>query len=162
ACGTVVYSVTAPAMVPLLVPKEKLALANGRLELARTLAFVAGPALAGAVVGWVGAEQAVGVGAVVSACAVVLLAGVRVPAVPTRATRHPLVELREGAAFVLRHPLLGPILLTKTVFVAAFLMLQAAYVPYAAHRLGLSPSAVGITLATYGIGMVVGALATPR
>ena len=38
-------------------------------------------------------------------------------------------------------------------------MLQAVYVPYAIHRLGLSASGVGITLAAYGIGMVTAALA---
>jgi len=37
--------------------------------------------------------------------------------------------------------------------------LQAVYVPYAVHRLGLSASAVGVTLGAYGVGMVCGALA---
>src|SRR6266849_3278666 len=39
ACGTVAYSVAAPALVPSLVPRAALAAANGRLELARTVAF---------------------------------------------------------------------------------------------------------------------------
>ena len=42
-----------------------------------------------------------------------------------------------------------------------FFVLQAVYVPYAVHRLGLSASAVGITLGAYGVGMVCGALAAP-
>ena len=41
-------------------------------------------------------------------------------------------------------------------------MLQAAYVPYAMNDLGLNASGVGITLATYGVGMMVGALLAPR
>ena len=41
-------------------------------------------------------------------------------------------------------------------------MQQAVYVPYAVHRLGLSASGVGITLAIYGVGMVVGALLAGR
>ena len=57
ATGTVVFSVAAPALVPSLVPREMLARANGALELARSLAFAAGPALAGALVGWAGASQ---------------------------------------------------------------------------------------------------------
>ncbi len=40
-------------------------------------------------------------------------------------------------------------------------MLQAVYVPYAVHRLGLTASAVGVTLGAYGFGMVCGALAAP-
>ena len=41
----------APALVPALVPREALGAANSRLELARSLAFAGGPALAGALVG---------------------------------------------------------------------------------------------------------------
>src|SRR5262249_37074663 len=58
ACGTVAYMVAAPALVPALVPRESLITANGRIELARTLAFVAGPALGGALVGWTGGTPA--------------------------------------------------------------------------------------------------------
>jgi len=43
--------VRAPSLVPSLVPPEGLATANARLELARTAAFVGGPAVAGALVG---------------------------------------------------------------------------------------------------------------
>src|SRR5436190_2011966 len=46
ACGTVAYSVASPALVPALVPAGALAAANGRIELARTVAFAGGPALA--------------------------------------------------------------------------------------------------------------------
>src|SRR5439155_982830 len=77
ACGTVAYSVAAPALVPALVPAGALAAANGRIELARTVAFAGGPALAGALVGWTGGAPAFGVAAGLSAAAVVLLAGVR-------------------------------------------------------------------------------------
>src|SRR5436190_2313611 len=162
ACGTVAYSVTAPALVPALVPAGALAAANGRIELARTVAFASGPALAGALVGWTGGAPAFGVAAGLSAAAVVLLAGVREPARPLIAGRRVLHDLRDGARFVFGHPLLRPVFLTQLVFNTAFFMLQAVYVPYAVHHLGLSAFGVGATLATYGVGMVVGALLTPR
>jgi predicted MFS family arabinose efflux permease len=158
ACGTVAYSVAAPALVPALVPRAALAAANGRLELARTLAFAGGPAVAGALVGWVGGAPAFAVAAALSCCAVLLLAGLREPARPATTARHPLSEMREGGAFVIGHRLLRPVLITKMVFGASFFVLQAVYVPYAVHRLGLSAAAIGATLATYGIGMVAGAL----
>ena len=82
ACGTVAYSVTAPALVPALVEPTALAAANGRLELARTVAFAGGPALAGTLVGWTGGAPAFGVAAALSTCAVFLLAGLREPARP--------------------------------------------------------------------------------
>jgi predicted MFS family arabinose efflux permease len=162
ACGTVAYSVAAPALVPALVPPGALAAANGRIELARTVAFAAGPALAGALVGWTGATPAFAVAASLSIGAVFLLAGLREPARPTRPPRHPLHDLREGAAFVFRHRLLLPIFATQIVFNTAYFILQAVYVPYAVHQLGLSAAAIGATLAVYGIGMVAGALLAAR
>jgi predicted MFS family arabinose efflux permease len=162
ACGTVAYSVAAPALVPALVPAEALPVANGRIELARTVAFASGPALAGALVGWTGGAPAFGIAAALSGCAVVLLAGLREPARPARPARRVLHELREGAAFVFGHPLLRPVFVTQLVFNTAFFMIQAVYVPYAVHRLGLAAFGVGVTLATYGVGMVVGALLAPR
>lgn len=162
ACGTVAYSVTAPSLLPSLVPAERLASANARLELARTTAFVGGPALAGALVGSTGAGAAFGLAAALSAGAAVLLAGLREPPRAPAATGPPLAALREGARFMLRHALLLPILLTQFVFNTAFFVLQAVYVPYAVHHLGLSAGEVGVTLAAYGVGMVLGALLAGR
>ena len=158
AAGTVAYGVAAPS----LVPGAALAAANARIELARTIAFAAGPALAGALVGWTGAPPAFAVAAALSALAVLLLAGLREPPRPKLPPRHPLHDLKEGAAFVFGHALLRPIFATQLLFNIAFFVLQAVYVPYAVHRLGFSASAVGGTLATYGIGMVAGALLAGR
>lgn len=162
ACGTVAYNVAAPALVPGLVPTTALAAANGRIELARTVAFAGGPALAGALVGWTGAGPAFALAAGLSMWAVFLLAGLREPARPSPATGHPLRELREGAAFMFGHPLLLPVFVTRVVFNTAFFILQAVYVPYAIHRLGLSASGVGGTLGAYGVGMFIGALLAGR
>lgn len=162
ACGTVAYSVAAPALVPALVPSGALAIANARIELARTLAFAGGPALAGALIAWTGGATAFGVAAALSTCAVCLLAGLREPVHAAGAKHDAFQEIREGAGFVFGHRLLRPIFVTQVVFNAAFFTLQAVYVPYAIQRLGLSASAVGATLATYGVGMIVGALVAGR
>jgi predicted MFS family arabinose efflux permease len=162
ACGTVAYSVAAPSLVPSLVPAGRLAAANARLELARTAAFVGGPAVAGALVGWTGAGAAFGLAAALSSGAAILLTGLREPPRASVEVGHPLADLREGAAFMRRHGLLLPILLTQFVFNTAFFVLQAVYVPYAVHHLGLTASQVGVTLATYGVGMVLGALLAGR
>ena len=162
AVGTVGFSVAAPALVPALVPRDALAAANGRLELARSAAFTAGPALAGALVAWAGASAAFVLAAVLSAAAVALLLRiVEAPRAPC-ASRHPLLEVRDGARFVWQHEMLRPMLLTGAVFNISWFVLQAGYVPYAVRVLGLGAQAVGFTLAMYGAGMVVGALLTPR
>jgi predicted MFS family arabinose efflux permease len=161
ATGTVAYNVAAPSLVPSLVSRELFAVANGRLELARSAAYSAGPALGGMLVGWIGASWAYGCAAGLSALAVALLAGLREPPREQAGQRHFLRELRDGARFVLRDALLRPMIATAVFFNLGFFMLQAVYVPYAVHRLGLTASAVGVTLGAYGVGMVCGALAAP-
>jgi predicted MFS family arabinose efflux permease len=161
-CGTVTYSVAAPALVPSLVSPKDLPAANARIELARTVAFASGPALGGFLVGWLGAAAAFGFAAAISMIAVVLLSGIYEPARAPAPRRHPLTEVREGAAFVLHHPLLRPIFVTQFIFNTAWFLLLAVYVPYAVHRLGLSAAGVGTTLAMFGVGMVIGALLATR
>lgn len=161
AVGTVGFSVAAPALVPALVPREALASANGRLELARSAAFAAGPALGGALVTWAGAPTAFVLAAVLSASAVLLLLQLVEPQRAPAPQRHPLRELQDGARLVWGHPLLRPILLTAVAWNISWFVLQAAYVPYAVRLLGLNAAAIGLTLAAYGAGMVAGALLAP-
>jgi predicted MFS family arabinose efflux permease len=161
-CGTVVYSVAAPALVPSLVSADLLPAANARIELARTVAFASGPALGGVLVGWIGAAPAFGCAAALSAIAVVLLSGLYEPARAPAPRRHPLQEVREGATFVLHHPLLRPVFVTQFVFNTGSFLVLAVFVPYAVRHLSLSATGVGTTLAVYGVGMVVGALLATR
>src|ERR1700761_7548021 len=122
-CGTVVYSVAAPALVPSLVSSQSLPAANARIELARTVAFASGPALGGALVGWWGAAPAFAVATALSVIAVVLLSGLSEPARTAAPRRHPLHEIREGAAFVMQHPLLRPVFVTQVIFNTAWFLL---------------------------------------
>lgn len=162
AVGTVSFSVAAPSLVPALVPVDGLARANGRLELARSGAFAAGPALAGALIAWTGAPAAFVLSAMLSGVAVLCLRGISEPARAALPARHPLLELQDGARWVWNSELLRPIMFTAIAWNISWFMLQAAYVPYAIHDLGLDASGVGITLALYGVGMIVGALLAPR
>jgi predicted MFS family arabinose efflux permease len=162
AIGTVAYSVAAPALVPSLVRREQLAAANRWLELARSTAYAAGPAVGGALVGWTGAPTAYVLATILSLLAAATLACLPESAGPARPRRHLLHELREGASFVVSHPLLRPILLTAVFFNTGWFVLQAIYVAYAVQRLGLTAWGVGVTLAVYGGGMVAGALMAPR
>jgi hypothetical protein len=54
--------------------------------------------------------------------------------------------------------LLRPVLLTAVGWNLSWLVLYAVSVPYAVRVLGLRVSGVGVTLASDGVGMVVGAL----
>lgn len=160
AVGTVGFSVAAPALVPALVPRAQLVQANGRLELARSAAYAAGPALGGALVSWAGASAAFVLATLLSLAAVAALWRVHEPAREPNPPRHPLVDLREGARIVWRDPLLRPMLLAALAWNIAWFVLQAAYVPWAARALGLDAREIGFTLAAFGVGMVLGALAS--
>jgi predicted MFS family arabinose efflux permease len=162
AIGTVGFSVAAPALVPVLVPQAQLAQANGRIELARSMAYAAGPAAGGALVAWAGAGAAFVLATVLSVAAVLLLLRLREPARQPAPARHPWVELKEGGRMVWGHTLLRPILLTAVAWNISWFVLQAAFVPYAMRTLGLDAAAVGLTLAAYGAGMVVGAALAAR
>ncbi|MBS0547188.1 MAG: MFS transporter [Proteobacteria bacterium] len=161
-CGTVVYSVAGPALVPSMVSPQSLPAANARIELGRTVAFAAGPALGGLLVGWIGAGPAFGFAAALSIVAVVLLSGIVEPAREPKPRRHPWQEIKEGASFVFHHELLRPVFVTQFIFNTAWFLIQSVFVPYGVHKLGLSAAGIGIVLGTYGIGMVVGALCATR
>ncbi|MGC2774567.1 MAG: MFS transporter [Bradyrhizobium sp.] len=161
-CGTVVFSVAAPALVPSLVSATQLTTANARIELARTIAFACGPALGGMLVGGIGGAPAFACAAALSLVAALCLAGIAEPARAPAPRRHPLADLREGLAFVRHHPLLRPVFITQFIFNTAHFLLLAAFVPYAVHRLGLSASGVGTVLSMFGVGMVSGALLATR
>ena len=162
AVGTVAFSVAAPSLVPALVQVDGLAQANGRLELARSAAFAAGPALAGALIAWTGASAAFVLSGMLSVSAVLCLRGIAEPQRAAMPARHPLLELQDGARWVWKSDLLRPIVFCSIAWNISWFMLQAAYVPYAIHDLGLDASGVGVTLACYGVGMIVGALLAPR
>jgi predicted MFS family arabinose efflux permease len=157
AVGTVCFTVAAPALVPSIVPRQKLTEANRWLELARSTAYVAGPALGGAIIAWTGASAAYVIATGLSLLAAVLLARVREPNPDPRPRRHPIHDLKEGAAFVAGHELLRPILVTAVFFNLSWFLIQAVFVPYAVKSLGIDAAGVGVIMGLYGIGMVVGA-----
>lgn len=159
ATATVVYSVTAPALVPSLVPRAGLAHANARLELARSVAFAAGPPLAGALVAWTSASWAFGIAAALSVVAAVLLSGLPAGAPdPAAAYAHPWAALTEGARFAWTHVYIRPILLTSVAWNLGWFVLQATYALYASQRLGFGAAEIGLSLGLYGVGMIVGSV----
>ena len=72
--------------------------------------------------------------------------GIYEPAREAAPRRHPMQEIKEGAAFVLHHPLLRPVFITQFIFNTASFVILAVFVPYAVRQLGLSASGVGTTL----------------
>lgn len=160
-CGTIAFSVAAPSIIPALVPPAALPVANARIELARTMAFTAGPSLGGILVGWIGGEAAFAFACALSLTAVGLLWGLKEP--PRQIVkRNILHDIAEGAAFVFKSPLLAPVFVCQVIYNTSFFLTMAIYAPYAVHDLGLGASEVGLTLGMAGVGMMTGALLSPR
>jgi len=162
ATGTVVFSVAAPALVPGLVDRADFGAANTRLELARSLAFTAGPPLAGLIVAFLGGGPAFMVAAMLSLMAAGLLSGI--PEAPSAPKLHRNIgdDLKAGLAFVRGQPLLRAVMAVAVVWNTSWFVLQAVYVLYAVQRQGLDAAGVGLTLGAYGAGMLCGALLAPR
>ncbi|RAR65876.1 putative MFS family arabinose efflux permease [Paraburkholderia unamae] len=157
ATGTVVFSVAAPSLVAAMVETGDLLTANRRLEIARSIAYTAGPAVGGVFAGW-----ASGVFAFLAAFALSLASAwclARLPAeTPRPRARRALVhELFDGVQFIARSTHLRPIVATAFVFNTSWYLLLAVFAWYAIHRLAFAPSAVGVALGVYGFGMVGGA-----
>jgi len=160
AAGTVTYNVTSPGVIPLLADRALLSTANSRLELARSIAFTAGPSIAGLVYSEWGGSVAYVVALTLSLSAVKLVA--RIPLIRVEARpRALLAELREGFGFVFSNQHLRPILITAVVFNTSWFIVLASFVPFAAQHLSMGSGKVGGAMAVYGVGMIVGALSTP-
>ncbi len=150
------------SIVPQLVPRQGLAGANAGLELARAMATLAAPPLAGFCAAWGRPEAALALAA--GAGLVATLAASRLPPVPSAApTQRPgiVAAIVEGARFVRAEPHLAAIALVAMAWNSAFFALQAVLVPLALGPLGLSPTATGLALGAYGAGLVAGALCAP-
>lgn len=162
AAGTVGYNVTAPGTTPMLVDRADLPVANSRLELARSVAFTAGPGIAGLFYHATGGAASYAIALVLSSTAAGMAATLPLQRRPAAQRRHVLHELSEGCRFTFLNPHLRPVLMTAVVFNVSWFILQASFVPFAAQRLNMNAADVGAAMAIYGVGMVCGALITPR
>lgn len=154
--GTVAFTVGAPTIVPRLVGTHNLSRANGNIELTRSLAFAGGPALAGVLLGGIGAPSAFSVAVTLSLMALGLIWSLPPVTSTAASAERPLAQLAEGARFVWHHAYLRPIVVTAVIFNTAWFGLQGVYVAYAITLLGMSSGQVGATLALYGVGMIAG------
>ncbi|MBV1799721.1 MFS transporter [Siccirubricoccus sp. G192] len=165
--GTVVFALAAFAAVPALAARggEALVPANARLELARALATLAAPVLAGLLAARAGEPALALLAAGLAALGAAAIAARGLPALPPASSpnRPPVGRaIAEGAGFVWRQPLLRAVALCAIAWNGSFMALTAVFVPFALTRLGLDAAGAGTALAGYGAGLVLGALAAGR
>ncbi|MCA0305007.1 MAG: MFS transporter [Proteobacteria bacterium] len=163
ASGTVIYVLTAIALLPGLVAAADLPRANARLELARAVVSLAAPVVAGGLAQALSPTWGYGLAAAGAAIALAfILALPRGPAPVAPAARPSMAQaIGTGARFVWRHDLLRGISLCAVFWNFGFFALLAIWAPLALDALRLEPARLGLAQSGYGAGLVLGALAAP-
>lgn len=164
-CGfaNVFFEVGAQTYLPSLVGRERLVDANGKLAGWDAGAGVAGPSAGGYLVQLLSAPGAIAVDAVSYLCSALCLMRIKRPEpLPTPVERPLFAAIREGARFVVGHPLLRPIAVAGTLTNFA-ITICITMVPLMFEReLGLAPAAIGTFFALGGVGVFLGSITARR
>lgn len=164
---TVFFDVAYQSYLPSLVARDQLVEGNSKLQSTASAAGVVGPGLAGVLIGVLTAPYAIVVDAasfVVSSAFMIPIRAVETPPEHEAGQRRPkmLPELKEGVAFVVRHPHLKWIAAATGCSNFFGMISMAIGLLYMQRVLDVSPFWAGAVLAGYGLGAIVGALTTTR
>jgi MFS family permease len=164
---TVFFDVAYQSYLPSLVDRAQLVEGNAKLEVSRSGAQIAGPAMAGPLVQALTAPVAVLVDAVSFAASALFLFRIRTretapkrPAAGDRARMRR--DLAEGLRYVLGHRYLRWIAAATATFNFWGNVMWAILLVYAVRELDLSPSAIGLVFAIGNVGYLAGAVTTSR
>jgi MFS family permease len=155
----VVFSVGNSTFLPRIVPKPELIRRNSIFSGTNSISQFGAPALAGVLIAAIGPIVSMMVDAFSYLLSSILLGRLPNPGTqPHKARRLIVQEIKEGIAFVWRHPVMRPCVLAATVLnfgCGALMALLPVFVIRGAHA---SPALVGPVLATEGIGALLGAV----
>jgi MFS family permease len=161
--ANVLFDVGNMTLLPTLVSKEELASRNSLMSGTYATTQLGGPSLGGLLVQLLGAVPAVLVDAVSYLVSGALIARLPRRRVPQPDTPTPMREMiRDGWRFVTRHPVMAPTMWEATAvnFVCGALL---ALTPlYLVRELHAAPGAVGLLIASDGVGSLVGAALATR
>jgi MFS family permease len=151
------------SLLPRLVPRSRLVVANARLDQTDAAAQTVGPALGGGLVALLGAPIALAVDAVSYVVDAVLNAGIRVDEARRRGReRHLLREIGEGLRWAYGHRTLGPLAVSTHVWFFANGIAFTVLSLLALRSLGFSAFTFGLLLAVSGSAALVGATFAAR
>jgi len=155
---------SAQTLIPSIVPRHRLATANGRLWAAETVAnqFV-GPPLAGLLIGvGIALPFFVGAGGFAIAAAVVFtIAGSFRPPRPIGPPTRLTTEIAEGFRWLMRHRLLRSLAISLGVLNAASSLGAAVFVLFGQEVAGLDAAAFGLLMTGSAVGAVIGSFLAP-
>lgn len=153
---SVAFDAAAGAIPPLLLGGDRVVDANGKLNVARGLAELAGPSAGGVLVGLAGAARAITVDAftyVFSALTVALMRFRELPPEPRHAEASFRRDVRDGLRLVVRHPLLRTIVTANAVTTFLLAGVSSLWLLYVIGTLHWTTLAAGLV---YGLSLVGG------
>lgn len=163
--GSLLFDVAYQALLPAVVPRDRLLDGNGKLELSRTAAELGGPGLAGLLLHLVTAPVAIAVDAASFLASALILMRLRVveqiPASAETAQRM-LADVRDGLRAVAADDRLRAVAGSRGLLGFFNAMLEAVFVLYLVREVGLSPLAIGLVFAVGSGGFLVGAVLPGR
>ncbi len=157
---SVVFDVGVLTYVPSLVGRKQLPAANSRIQTSTSLAMVAGPGIAGALIGILTAPVTLTADAFSYLCSAVGLITIRKPE-PEPEQPAERQTIRRSIAEGLRSVFGNPILRSLLALAASFNFVQSGFITilvvYAVRVLGLSPFQLGIVIGATAVGGALGA-----
>ena len=162
--GTVFFDVAYQSYLPSLVDRRQLVDGNSKLEISRSGAALAGPGLAGVLIGALTAPYAILLDAVSFVGSAGLIARIqRTEILPEQtATRSMRRELVEGLRYLLGHRFWRPLALTVALSNFFNTLAFSIFLVYAVRDLDLSATVIGLTLGIGNVGWLLGAVAANR
>jgi MFS family permease len=165
--GTALFQPASLAALPGLVERPRLPAATSLYGALTDAGFVAGPAIAAAVMLLGGAELVLGVNAVTFAISAVLLITIPFGPVAGRVddageTRSLIGDIRDGFSAAARIPGLRLLLLASTAALFCGGLFNVAELLLATDELGTSDSGFSVLVAVYGLGFIAGSVAGAR
>lgn len=154
----------AQPLLPNLVPRRLLVMANARLGQSETVAGTLGPALGGALLNLIGAPILFLFEAVINAVSAVLQSRIEVDETKPhrRSLGHHLgTDIVEGLRYTYRHRTLRPLALSVHIWFLGNSIVVTVFGVFVLRELGLAPWAYGVALAAGGVGGFLGALVAP-
>ncbi len=164
--ASVLFNLADNAFLPSLIKPEQLMEGNSKLGVTDSVAEIGGPALAGVLFQLLTAPFAIAVNAGTYLVSALFLGGIRVREAAEEPAedeiRHWSSDLTFGWRAIMSQPLVRPLLLSTMVQHLFFSFFAGLYALWAIRHLGLSPAALGVTIAVGGVGALLGAVLASR
>jgi MFS family permease len=161
--GTVFFDVANQSYVPQVVGRSALLAANTRLVSVDAVNDIAGRGVAGYLVALVTAPVAVLVDVATYLVSAWCVLRVRHrEAVPATTGTRLWRDMTEGIAFVARHPVLRAIAMSGSLVNLGIVLIVTMLPVVLVDEMGLSPTVLGLFLATGGVGTLLGSLVARR